>query len=330
MQMPPIKLSRRQLLCLGALQLSGLADVAVAQTDWPRHPIRLVIPLAPGGAADVAARHLGAQMHKLLGQPVIVESKPGADGVLAMADVARSKPDGYTIGLATATGLSYAPNIRKSLPYDVLKDFTPLSSFVTFTFFLMVHKSVPGKDLAEVVAHLKANPGKYAYGASSSMAILATEQLMADAGLDLVRAQYKGEGPMVADLFSGRVQVAWATPAVLPALLKDGNTRAVAVLLPERSPLLPDVPTLAESGQALVNVSPWGGMVAPANTPKPVVDALSKALRESMTSPDLLSQAGSNGLIVRASTPQEFGDFLRQQKSAWGAAIKLAKLPIQE
>ena len=158
---------------------------------------------------------------------------------------------------------------------------------------------------------------------------MATEQLMASTGVQMTRSPYKGEGQMVPDLISGRIHVSWATPAVTPALLKDGRTRPVAVLLPRRSSAMPDVPTIAEAGYPLVDISPWGGFVAPAATPKSVVAALSRELRGAMANPDLVAKCDKYGLLVQGSTPEAFGEFLHQQFGSWGQAVKLAKVPVE-
>ncbi|WP_213958091.1 MULTISPECIES: tripartite tricarboxylate transporter substrate binding protein [unclassified Variovorax] len=323
-----LRLSRRDLLLAGVAQL-GLSGLALAQSDWASKPVRLLVPFAAGGGADVAARQLAVKFQEAIHQPVVVENKAGADGALALQELLRSKPDGHTICLATSSALSYVPHIRRAPGYT-LEDFTPLTSFVTFTFFLMVHESIPGKNLSDVLAHVKANPGKYAYGGGNSASIMATEQLMANAGVEMIRSPYKGEGQMTTDLIGGRIQISWATPAVTPALLKDGRTRPVAVLLPRRSSVMPEVPTIAEAGYPLVDISPWGGFVAPAGMPKSVLAGLSRDLRAVIANPDFVAQCDKYGLLAQGSTPEEFGGFLRQQYVAWGKAVKLAKIPAEE
>jgi len=316
---------RRQLM-LAATALA-LPAASQAQAAWPSKPIRILTPFTAGGATDIIARVLATHLQTALKQPVSVEPKPGADGALAAQELLRSPADGHTVYLATASALSYVPNVRKSAGYDPLKDFTPLTQFMTFSFYLMVHESLPGKTLAEVLAHVKANPGKYSYASGNSTALLAAAQLVTATGADMVSAPYKGESQAVVDMVGGRVHMMWSSPAVMPALLKDGKFRPLAVLLPERSSLMPDVPTIGEAGMPLVNVVPWGGFVVPAATPKDVSAALAKALREAIALPEMRPPADKAGLVLRPGPQEAFARLLVEQLAAYGQAIKEAKIP---
>ncbi len=319
--------NRRQLL-LAAAAVS-LPAASQAQTTWPSKPLRILTPFTAGGATDVIARSLAAHLQIALKQPVSVEPKPGADGALAAQELLRSPADGYTVYLATSSALSYVPNVRKSAGYDPLKDFTPLTQFMTFTFYLMVHESLPGKTLADVLATVKAQPGKYSYASGNSTALLAAAQLMTSAGADMISAPYKGESQAVVDMVGGRVHMMWASPSVMPALLKDGKFRPLAVLLPERSPAMPDIPTIGEAGMPLVNVVPWGGFVVPAATPKEVSAAFAKALREAIALPEMRAPAEKAGLVLRPGTSEAFARLLVEQLAAYGQAIKQAKIPLE-
>ena len=328
----PVHLHRRRqlLLAAGASLVPALAPgLAMAQTAplWPTRPVRILTPFTAGGATDVIARSLSAIMSATHKQPFNVDPKPGADGALAAQELLRSPADGHTLFLATASALSYVPNVRKNAGYDALKDFTPLTQFMTFSFYLMVHQSLPGKTLAEVLAHVKANPGKYSYASGNSTALLAAAQLATTAGVDLIHAPYKGESQAVVDMIGGRVHMMWTSPAVMPALLKDNLFRPVAVLLPERSSLMPEVPTIAESGMPLVNVVPWGGFVVQASTPKDLAAAAGKALREAIAHPDLRGPADKAGLVLRPGSGEVFAKLIGEQLVAYGAAVKLAKIP---
>jgi tripartite-type tricarboxylate transporter receptor subunit TctC len=317
--------SRRQLM----LATAALAWPAAgqAQVAWPSKPIRILTPFTAGGATDIIARSLAGHLQTAIKQPVTVEPKPGADGALAAQELLRSPADGHTVYLATASALSYVPNVRKSAGYDPLKDFTPLTQFMTFTFYLMVHESLPGKTLAEVLAHVKANPGKYSYASGNSTALLAAAQLMTSAGADMTSTPYKGESQAVVDMVGGRVHMMWTSPAVMPALSKDGKFRPLAVLLPERSAAMPEVPTIGEAGMPLVNVVPWGGFVVPAATPREVSAALAKALREAIALPEMRAPADKAGLVLRPGTSEVFSRLLVEQLAAYGQAIKQAKIP---
>ncbi len=317
--------SRRQLM----LATAALAWPAAgqAQAAWPSKPVRILTPFTAGGATDIIARSLAGHLQTAIKQPVTVEPKPGADGALAAQELLRSPADGHTVYLATASALSYVPNVRKSAGYDPLKDFTPLTQFMTFTFYLMVHESLPGKTLAEVLAHVKANPGKYSYASGNSTALLAAAQLMTSAGADMTSTPYKGESQAVVDMVGGRVHMMWTSPAVMPALLKDGKFRPLAVLLPERSAAMPEVPTIGEAGMPLVNVVPWGGFVVPAATPREVSAALAKALREAIALPEMRAPADKAGLVLRPGPSEVFSRLLVEQLAAYGQAIKQARIP---
>lgn len=324
--------SRRDLMLAGAALAaqSALPGTAGAQSSaWPTKPVRMIVPFPAGGAADLAGRDVAQRLSASLGKPVVVENRPGGDGVIGAMEAKRADPDGHTIYFATASSLSYVPATRRNIGYDPIADFAPLTNFVTFTFFLMVHESIPGKTLADVIAHIRANPGKVSYASANSAGILGMAQLAAAAGLDMVHVPYKGEATVPVDLVPGRVQLFWASPAIMPQLMKDGKTRPVAVLLPTRSQSMPDVPTIAEAGQPLVRISPWGGFVAPAKTPRDIVERLSSELRATMSRPDLVEAVSKYGLAVRGSTPDEFGAFLKEQLDAFSKAVKLANIPVE-
>lgn len=325
-----LTLSRRQILLSGAAGLlPAAASAQTAAAAWPIKPIRLITPFTAGGATDVIARVLASQLTAVHKQPVNVDPRPGADGALAAQEMLRAPADGHTLYLATSSALSYVPNVRKSAGYDPLKDFLPLTQFMTFSFYLMVHESLPGKQLSEVLAHVKANPGKYSYASGNSTALLAAAQLATSSGVDLISAPYKGESQAVVDMVGGRIHMMWASPAVMPALLKDGKFRPLAVLLPERSAAYPDVPTIGEAGMPLVNVVPWGGFVVSAATPRDVAAAASRALREAIGHPDLRAPADKNGLVLRPGPPEAFSKLIVEQLAAYGNAIKLAKIPLE-
>ncbi len=330
MQLPSRIAQRRQLVLtpLAAAVAACVPGLASAQATaaWPRKPVRIIVPFPAGGGADVAARQLGVHLQTAIKQTVVIENRAGADGVLAAQETLRSPADGHTLFMATATSLSYVPNIRKVSPYDVAREFTPLSTFVTFTFLFFVHESIPGRNLAEVVAHIKANPGRYSCGTANSTGALASAQLATSAGLDMVRVPYKGEAQMLPDMVGGRIHMAWVTPAIIPALQKDNKARALAVLLPQRYRAMADVPTIAEAGYPLVDISPWGGFVVAAGTPRDLAEAAGKELRSVMALPELVAQADKVGLQVRASSQDEFAALLAAQHKAFGNAIRQAGL----
>ncbi len=319
--------NRRQLLLGGsALLLPGLA---AAQAAWPTKAVRIITPFTAGGATDVIARTLAASMQAMTKQTFNVDPKPGADGALSAMETLRAPADGHHLFLVTASAFSYVPNIRKNPGYNPIKDFTPLTQFMTYTFYLMVHESIPGRTLAEVAAHVKGKPGQFSYASPHSTALLASAQLASTAGLDMISAPYKGEAQAVPDLIGGRVQMMWASPTVMPALLKDGKFRPLAVLLPERSAAYPDVPTIAEAGMPLVNVVPWAGFVVHASTPPDVAATAARVLREAIAQPDLRGPADRNGLALRPGSAEDFTRLIQSQLGAFAQAIKDAKVPLE-
>ena len=307
----------------------GWSGQAHAQTGWPSGPIRIIVPFSAGGAADIAARAISVHLSNALGKPVVVENRAGADGAIAGVEVAKSAPDGHTIFMATASPLSYVPSIRANPPYDPIADFTPISNFGTFTFFLTVHESVPVKTLGEFLEYLRANPGKLSYGTGNTTSILAMAQMLQHSKTDMVHVPYKGEAQALLDFATGRIQVMWATPAILTAGVKEGKLRPLAVLLPKRSSLMPEVPTVAEAGLPLVNLSPWGGFVGPAKLPRDIVDRLSKEFTTILARPDLREQMDKYALIVAGSTPEVLTETIKEQLQAYGRTIKEAKIPLQ-
>lgn len=321
---------RASLIGAGALTIgAALPRFVGAQTGFPSKPIRLIVPFAPGGAADIAARHLAPLLSAELGKPVLVENRGGGDGAIAGIEVAKSAPDGHTIFFSTASALSYVPAVRKNPPYDVLNDFTPITNFCRFTFFLCVHSSLPVTTVTEFVAHLRANPGKLAYGTGNTTSVVATAQFLQNTGTDMVHVPYKGEAQALLDFTTGRIQAMFATPAVTTPMLRENKMRALAVLLPARSALLPEVPTMTEAGLPLVNIDPWGGFVAPAKVPREIVDRLAQALHATMKKPELLEQMDRLALAIRPSTPQELGDQIKAQLAVWSKSVRAAGIPVE-
>ncbi|MGE4241510.1 Bug family tripartite tricarboxylate transporter substrate binding protein [Ramlibacter sp.] len=304
-----------------ALMLVAMAQIAQAQ--YPSKAIRIVVPFPPGGSADAAARALAQQMSLGLGQQVLVDNRPGADGVIASDHVAKSAPDGYTFLFATSSGLSFAPFARKSLPYDVLNDFTPVGRIGTFGLFVFVHESVPARTLADLVALAKAKPGALNYGSANATSLLATMQFNKASGLDMAHVPYKGDAQLVTDLVAGRIQLSFAAGAVLPHA-KDGKLRVLATLLPGRSPLVPEAPTFAESGLPRVSVMAWAGLFGPAKLPLEVVERVSRELAAALGRADLREQFGRHAIDVTTSTPDEMGQTLREQLGTWRNAVQAA------
>ncbi|HET7672827.1 MAG TPA: tripartite tricarboxylate transporter substrate binding protein [Burkholderiales bacterium] len=295
-----------------------------AHAQYPDKPVRLVVPFPPGGAAELGARIFATPLSQALGQPVIIETKPGADGAIASDFVMKAPADGYTIYYATNTAFNWVPATRRSPPYNPMTDFTPVSLIGYFGFFLFTHPSVPAKSVAELIAYAKANPGKLNYGSGNSTSQLFGAQLKQLEKLDIVHVPYKGDGPLTIDLLGGRVQMAFATPGSAAPQVKEGKLRALAAMFPSRSPLLPETPTAAEAGLGKMSLTPWGGVFGPKGMPKDVVDRLNRELNVILKRPETREAFGKLAFEPKGSTPEELAAFLKQQIDTWVAAAREA------
>jgi tripartite-type tricarboxylate transporter receptor subunit TctC len=304
---------------VAAVLLAFLSAAAFAQ--YPNKPVRLIVPFPPGGAAELGARIFAQPLGQALGQPVVIETKPGADGAIAADATMKAAPDGYTLFYATNTAFSWVPAVRKDPPYDPVSDFTPVSMVGQFGFFLFSHPSVPATSMKELVAHLRANPGKLNYGSGNSTSMVSTAQLVQREKLDVVHIPYKGDGPLMVDLMGGRVQFAIATPGTAAPQVKEGKLRALATLLPSRSPLLPEAPTMTEAGMQPMSVTPWGAVFGPKGMPREIVDRLSRELIALLTRPVVREACGKLAFEPRGSTPEELAAFTKEQVAVWRRAV---------
>ena len=312
---------------LQVLVLALFSTAAAAQ--YPDKPIRLIVPFPPGGAAELGARIFATPLGETLGQPVVVETRAGADGAIAADAVMKAAPDGYTLFYATNTAFNWVPATRRNPPYNPLTDFTPVSLVGYFGFFLFVHPSVPAKNVAELIAYAKANPGKLNYGSGNSTSQLFGAQMKQLEKLDIVHIPYKGDGPLGLDLVGGRVQMAFATPGTLAPQVKDGKMRALAAMFPSRSALLPEVPTAAEAGLGRMSLTPWGGVFGPKDMPRPVGDKVAHALADILKRPQVREAFGKLAFEPKSSTPEELHAFLKRQIEIWTAAAREAGVPVE-
>jgi tripartite-type tricarboxylate transporter receptor subunit TctC len=290
---------------------------ASAGAQYPDKPIRLVVPFPPGGAAEVGARVFATPLGQALGQPVVVETRAGADGAIAADVVMKSPPDGYTLFYATNTAFNWVPATRKNPPYNPMTDFTPVSMIGYFGFFLFAHPSVPANNVAELIAYARANPGKLNYGSGNSTAQLFGAQLVQLEKLNMVHVPYKGDGPLMVDLLGGRVHIAFATPGTAAPQVKDGKLRAFAAMFPNRSALLPEVPTAAEAGLGRMSLTPWGGVFGPKGLPRDVVDRIARELAVILKRPEVQEGFSKLAFEPKSSTPEELAAFLKQQMESW-------------
>ena len=305
----------RNVFALAVLAVAVVALPAAAQ--YPNKPIRLVVPFPPAGAADLTARTIAQPLSQALGQQVIVENKPGADGAIAAELVVKAAPDGYTLFFGTNTAMCGVPAMRKSPPYDPIADFTPISLVGTFGFFLFSSPTVPAQTLRELIDYARANPGKLNYATGNSTSILASARLKAQEKIDIVEIPYKGDAPATADLVAGRVQLMIATPGTAVPFVKDGRLRALVTLAPRRSPLLPDVPTNAEAGMSPLAITPWAALFGPAKLPREIVDRLAREIAAVVAKPEVREQLERHAFDARASTPEEMAAYLKEQVDVW-------------
>ncbi|MHA7600039.1 tripartite tricarboxylate transporter substrate binding protein [Alicycliphilus sp. T452] len=312
----------KQLMAGIALAAAALCGPAQAQ-NYPSKPVTIVVPFAPGGATDIMARTLAERLNKRMGQPVIVENKPGAGTMIASEHVARAQPDGHTVLLA-ASSLGIAPALYAKVNYDPVKDFTPISLVASVVHVLEVHPSIPVKNVAELIAWIKANPGKANYGSvgAGTSTHLESELFNTMAGVKMTHVPYKGSAPALMDLVGGNLQVMFDAWASSGPFVKDGKTRLLAVTTAQRSKLLPDVPTVAESGLPGYEAMPWLGFVAPAGTPAAAVNRFHAELMEVLKEPEVQEKFRALGLDIIGNTPQQFADFIRRDIVKWAKVVK--------
>ena len=312
----------RKLTHLFAVTAAAFLVAFPTAAQYPAKPIRLLMPFPAGATADTVGRIVAQPLSQALGQPVFVDNKPGADGAIAAELAAKSPPDGYTLLFAGSTQMLGVPTLRKNPPYDPVADFAPITSVVKFAFFLIVHPSLPAHSLQQLIDYARANPGKLNYASGNVNGVLATAQLISLGKLDLVHVPYKGEPLAIPDLLNARVQIMFATGGVVAPLVKEGKLRALATLLPTRSALLPDVPSIVELGMPQLSVVIWGGLFGPANMPKSIVDRISREVNAILQRPAVREQFTKQGVEASGSTPGELAAFLKEQLVDWGKAAR--------
>jgi tripartite-type tricarboxylate transporter receptor subunit TctC len=292
-----------------------LAGSAAAQ--YPSKPIRLVVPFPPSGAADLAARVVVQPLSQALGQSIVIDNKAGADGAIAGTDVQRSAPDGYTLLFGTNTGMCAAPAMRKTPPYDPINDFTPIAMVGKFGFFVFTNASVPATNMAELIAYIRQNPGKLNYGSGNSTSIFTSAQLVQNERLEIQHIPYKGDAPASADLLAGRIQMLIGTPGTTLQHVKEGKVRVLATLLPNRSPLIPEVPTMVEAGQKPISVQPFAGIYGPAKMPREIVERIARDVASVMARQDVKEGVGRYAFEAQSSTPEQLLEFHKTQLEIW-------------
>ena len=309
---------------MAAAALAGLAP-AWAQAGYPAKPVRMIVPFPPGGPTDVMGRTAAKAMGDRLDQQFVVENKAGAGGNIGTDAVAKAAPDGYTIGLTAISSLAIAPHLYGSVPFNVEKDFAPISLVGTTPCALVINPAAPFSDLKGMVAYAKANPGKLSYATSGigTSNHLAAELLQSVAGIQLTGVPYKGSSQIVPDLLSGTVMMSMESSlATTLQHVRAGKLKAIAVTSPQRSRALPDVPTVAESGYPGFEVETWFGLVAPAGTPQAIVARLHEAWAAGSAAPEARAAFDNISGNLRVTTPQQFAEFIRAENRRWGDLIR--------
>ena len=314
------KLLRRVAAIAGAVLVAG---GALAQ-DYPGRAITLVVPFAVGSGIDPTARIIADELSRALKQPVVIDYKPGANGAIAAGAVARATPDGYTIFMTTVSTHSANPNLLKSIPYDPVRDFAPLSRVGNLPFMLVVDPKIAAASVPEFVAYVKANPGRLSYASTNAIGLLAGATLKRMADLDLVHVPYRSSPQALNDVMTGRVAMMFVDFALGWPQAKAGNVRALAVTTKERSALMPDVPSMTEAGLPAFDLIPWNAIFAPANTPRPIVQRLNAELRRIISDPKVKERLAGLGFDAFASTPEELDAFVREDLAKWTKWVREA------
>jgi tripartite-type tricarboxylate transporter receptor subunit TctC len=305
-----------------ALTLVGARDV-IAQ-GYPAHPVKFVVPYPAGGAADILARVVGQKLSERLGQPVVIDNRPGAGTAIGSELVAKAPADGYTILMGTVSSHAINPALNTHVGYDPIKDFAPISPVASLPFILDVHPAVPANSVAELIALAKAHPGKlnFASAGNGTSNHLAGELFKSMAGIDIVHVPYRGSAPALSDVIAGQVTMMFDLTITSLPQIQAKQVKALAITTPKRSALAPDLPTVAESGLPGYAVDAWFGVFAPAGTPMPIVDRLNADTVAAMSLPDVRERLAGQGAEPLTSTPAAFADFVRSEAAKWQKVIR--------
>ena len=301
-----------------------LFSCALGAQDFPNRPLRLIVTVPPGGAADFIARLVGGKLSESLGQPVVVENRGGAGGTIAADAVAKASPDGYTLLQNSITTHGVGPHLCSKLPYDPVKDFAPVSGLALLPLIMAVNADLPFKNVGELIAGAKTANLNFASSGNGGAPHMAAELFKSVTGAPLTHVPYKGSGPAVADLVGGRVQIMFDAAPSLIAHIRGGKLRVLAAASAERNRLLPEVPTFAELGYPKVAVSLWYGLLVPAATPKPIIERLNRETAKALGSPDVREKLLAQGAEPMPGTPEVFGAFMQEEMAKWGPVVKQA------
>lgn len=313
---------------LAAIALAGFSVISAAEV-YPVKPIRLIVPFPPGGPVDLSARIAGKIISDALSQPVVIDNRPGAGGVIGTDAIAKSPADGYTLGMGSIASLGINPGLMEKLPYNAIKSFTPISNIAATTGVILARSDAPFNDLAAMIAYAKANPGKITFASAGlgSVGHMVGESLNHAAGIEMRHVPYRGTGPAAQDLLAGNVTIFIET-SLTTALthLPGGKIKAIAVTRKNRSPLLPSVPSMGEAGFPEIDSPAWFGLVGPANLPANVVEQLNGALRKGLKEIPVIEQMARFGAEAVPTTPVEFGNYIEKEMARWKAVVKAANI----
>ena len=320
----------RRLLCSIAIIAAAIGAATASAQTWPDKPLRFVMSAPAGSSIDVLGRAIADKLKDRLGQPVVVDNKPAAGGTVATDEIAKAAPDGYTMVLAFNGPLAITPLLRK-VPYDVAKDLAPVIITSSQPNVLAVNAQVPAKDLKELVAYAKANPGKlnYASVGPGSSSHLNAELLKSLAGIDIVHVPFNGSPPAVMSTVQGETQMLFAVMQPLQPQIQAGKLRALAVTSAKRFPLLPELPTIAESGYSKFEALAWNGVLVPAGTPKPVIARLNAEINAILKQPDVVQKMNAAGFDLIGGTPEDFGALIKAESAQWAPVIKNANIRVE-
>ena len=313
-----------------ALVVGALTTAQVARAEYPEKPVHLIVPAAPGGAADSNARVMATELGKRLGQPVVIENKPGASGAIGMDAVAKAAPDGYVIGSNNLATFIVGTLTAKQLPYRADQDFTPISGLFTQPNVVSVTPSLPVKTMDELLAYARSNPNKISYGSTgqgTSLHVL-TEMLRMNTGIQIVHVPYKSAPAAETDLAAGHIHLMIGNLTSMEPQIRAGRIRALAITSPTRSPLLPNVPTVAQAGAPYLEMVTWAGIVGPKGMPPAIVKKLNTAINEVLADPKVKKQFESMGSEPSIKTPDEFGAQIKADLEKWGAVIRKGRITI--
>jgi tripartite-type tricarboxylate transporter receptor subunit TctC len=301
-----------------------LAAPLAALAQFPSKPIRMLVPFPAGSATDTIARILSNSVSQSIGQPLVVENKAGADGAIAAAEVAKSPADGYTLLMATNSPMSAVPAMKRNPPYDPVADFTPITDVGRYTFFIVIHPSVPAKTLSELIDYARANPGTLNYATGNTTGIVSSAFFASQAQITMVHVPYKGEPQAIADLVAGRVQLMFASSTTAVPQVREGKLRAIVTTLSNRSPLLPDVASISEAGMPQFSITSWAGLFGPAKMTREVVDRLNREFAAAMGRAEVRAAMERQAFALSPSSPEQLAAFVKEQLESYRRTLQAA------